>query len=77
MTARQLLICWIVMAGLATITGLLRGKVFSRALFAIALLSATAITAIAATESLAELPGLLGVGLGWIELIAMPRKDDH
>jgi hypothetical protein len=66
MTASQLLTRWIVMAVLVIITGLLRDELFNRDLLAIALLSATALTGIGALHSLTKLPGLLGIGIGWL-----------
>ena len=62
----QLLIRWIVMVVLAIVSGLWQGKTLSANLLGIALLSATAVTSIAALYPLTELPGLFGIAIAWL-----------
>ncbi len=66
MSFSDLLIRWIAMAFLTTASGLWQGKTFGTNLLGIAILSATAMTGIAALHPLTELPGLWGIWVTWL-----------
>lgn len=66
MTATQLLKRWIAAAAFAIASGLWQGKIFDVSLLGIAVLSATALTGLAALKPPTKRPGWSGVGLAWI-----------
>lgn len=66
MTATQLLIRWIAVAAFAIVSGLWQGKALDANFFGIVVLSATALTGLAALRPLTKRPGWSGFGIAWV-----------
>lgn len=66
MTTTQLLIRWFAIALLTIVSGLWQGKTIGPNLLLIAVLSATAMTGLAALHPLTKRPGWSGFGLAWL-----------